>query len=67
MRARKSAGVLIAALIVAWLAWSQWAPRHVPAGQPALQALTPVSLQSFQAKVNGAPQSTRVILLLSPT
>ena len=58
-------GVLLAA--AGWMIWNLAGPRHTPAGQPALLSLEAGGLESLRAAFNAAQESTRVMVLLSPT
>lgn len=66
----KLAGILLASLAVAvggGLAYMKLAGRRTPPGQPALVNLTGGDLGSFVLAFNSRPDSTRILLLLSPT
>jgi hypothetical protein len=45
----------------------QYAPRHTPRGQPPLAAIDPASFHSLRDAFNAAQESTRILLLFSPT
>ena len=58
-------GAAVAALLVA--GWYLWGPATVPAGQPPLVALNPENFAQLKAAFNAAPDSVRLVALLSPT
>jgi hypothetical protein len=58
-----AAGAVVA--IAAAAAWFVFAPRTVPAGQPALAVLDAASLPAFRARLDG--DGVRVLAMLSPT
>jgi hypothetical protein len=57
------AGVAVLLLLV----WSAGRPGRAPAVQPSLVTLTAENFSQFQQAFNAAPDSVRVVLLLSPT
>ena len=66
----KGALIVVAAALVlsaTAFAWVKWAPRRVPAGQPALATLNADSLATFRGSFNAAAGDVRVLALLSPT
>lgn len=58
--------VLLVAAVGAYI-WLQYAPRAVPAGQPALEELQPGSLDAVKEAFNAGVGEVRVLALLSPT
>ena len=66
----KLATISVAALAFAvgsGLAYMKLAGRRTPPGQPALVNLTGGDLGSFVLAFDSKPDSTRILLLLSPT
>lgn len=66
----KRAAILLAALTVAvgsGLPYMKLAGRRTPPGQPALVNLTGGDLGPFVLAFNSKPDSTRILLMLSPT
>ena len=63
--------VVIAAALLAGLVglglFHQYAPRRTPHGQPPLTQIDPASLHRLQDAFNAACDSTRILLLFSPT
>jgi hypothetical protein len=57
----------IAAPLVVGAAYLFYAPRSVPAGQPALAHLSARSLADLRSAFNAASAGTRLLVLLSPT
>jgi hypothetical protein len=66
MTARRIVLLLLGVLAVI-LSWYSYGPRTVPAGQPPLATLDRASLESLRSDFNRARDSTRIIVLLSPT
>ena len=67
---RTKAGVAVLLTIVLaalWLSWVKYAPRRVPAGQPALATLDAASLQGFRDAFNEHRDEVRLLVMLSPT
>lgn len=64
-----AAGVVtvLLATAVATYAWLQYAPRAVPAGQPALEGLQPGALDAVKEAFNAGAGEVRVLAMLSPT
>ena len=56
-----------AALLFAFAAYSEYGPREVPTGQPALLRIHSGNFDTLRARFNEAPESVRVLTLLSPT
>ena len=64
------AGMLLAALTIAagtGIAYMKLAPRRTPPGQPPLVNFTGDNLRPFVEAFNAKPDSTRILLMLSPT
>ncbi|MGH9776257.1 MAG: hypothetical protein ACRD50_15085 [Candidatus Acidiferrales bacterium] len=57
---------LVLAVLLA-LGWYFFGGQKVPAGQPALFALTPANFSSLRNSFNAANGNVRVVLLFSPT
>jgi len=55
------------ALAGLWLAWMKYAPRRVPAGQPALATLDAASLGRLRDAFNEHHDEVRILVMLSPT
>jgi hypothetical protein len=60
-----AAAVLVAGAVA--FGWLRFAPRHVPAGQPALVTLAPGATQALHQAFNAGEDEVRVLVLLSPT
>lgn len=63
----RRAGVAAALLLSAIVAWRFRTASGSPARTPALRSIDATSLAAFQIEFNRAAESTRIILLLSPT
>jgi hypothetical protein len=59
-------GLAVAVLLGAY-AYSLFAPRHTPPGQPPLVQLSSGELSPVIAAFNEAADRTRLLVLLSPT
>ena len=59
--------VLVVIIATAFLGQQQFGTHHAPKGQPALVHLDPGSLETLRTDFNTAEDSTRLIVLLSPT
>ena len=59
------AAVTIAAASV--VAYMKLAPRRTPQGQPPLVSLADGNLAPFVEAFNASPDSTRILVMLSPT
>lgn len=66
---RRTLQILGAAVAIGllWAAYYTYAPRHAPAGQPALTNLEPRNFSDFQKSFNDSADKARLVLLLSPT
>ncbi|MDE3136883.1 MAG: hypothetical protein KGL59_09940 [Acidobacteriota bacterium] len=64
---RAAAGAALAAVLLAFGAWYEWGPSHVPSGQPPLTVVTKANLAGFQGRFNARQGDARLLLLLSPT
>ncbi len=65
---RKALIIVALVAVLVLLAFAYYAmPGRAPAGQPALATLDPGNFGDFQRRFNGAADSIRVLLLLSPT
>jgi hypothetical protein len=60
------AAVLVA-VVAAFFAYTTFADRSTPAGQPPLAEVNQQSLETFKSDFNRARGQVRVIALLSPT
>ena len=67
MRKALAALAVIIALALALAGWYSWGPRHSPAGQPPLTALTSANFEVIRQAFNGASDQVRLVLLFSPT
>ncbi|HVA65044.1 MAG TPA: hypothetical protein VNF74_15065 [Terriglobales bacterium] len=67
MKAWKLIPIGLALAAFAAAAWWSWGPRHTPAGQPPMATITPATTADFVSQFNASLQSTRLLLLLSPT
>lgn len=56
-----------AGVALALIAWHVWGPSHAPEAQPPLTILTAGNFDRFTRAFNDAPESARLVLLLSPT
>lgn len=56
-----------AGVALALIAWYVWGPSHTPRAQPPLTILNAGNFEQFEKAFNEAPESARLILLLSPT
>jgi hypothetical protein len=56
-----------AGALLALIAWHVWGPSHTPLAQPPLTILTAGNFDGFEKAFNDAPESARLVLLLSPT
>jgi hypothetical protein len=56
-----------AGIALALIAWHVWGPSHTPLAQPPLAILTTGNFERFEKAFNEAPESARLVLLLSPT
>ena len=65
----KKAGIAAAAIVACLLfaAYYYYAPRHTPAGQPPVAAVSAATFSSFQKLFNDSAGSARMLVLLSPT
>lgn len=67
---RKSVAVAIGvvlSIVLAFFAYTNFADRSTPAGQPPLAQLSQQTFDTFKNDFNSARGRVRVILLLSPT
>lgn len=66
---KKRLGILAVLVLVGLLALSRYfyGDGTVPAGQPALVALTEGNFEQLRMAFNSASDDVRVVLLLSPT
>jgi len=67
MKAWKLIPIGLALAAFAAAAWWSWGPRRTPAGQPPMATIAPATSADFVSQFNASPQSTRLLLLLSPT
>jgi hypothetical protein len=66
--ARRTFGVAgLVVLIAAVVAWYQFAPGEVPAGQPPLVTIDAAALEGLRAEFNRNADEATLIVLLSPT
>lgn len=49
------------------LSWYFWGRPQAPPGQPPLLSVTPANLSELQQAFNSTADTTRIVLLLSPT
>ena len=63
---RRIVAAIVAALVIGTL-WYVYAERRVPEGQPPLATLSAATLETLRADFNREPDTTRLIVLLSPT
>jgi hypothetical protein len=66
MKRRYVFGAVAAVLLLAAILYL-YGGGHTPAGQPALQSVTPQSVGVIKSAFNTAKGEVRVLLLLSPT
>jgi hypothetical protein len=66
MRKAVVAGLGIA-LLLGFAGYSEYGPRVVPAGQPPLVRIEPGNFDVLRIRFNEAPETVRVLALLSPT
>ncbi len=66
---KKASLALCAAAIAGFLSlsWFFWGRPQAPQGQPPLLSVTPANLSELQQAFNSTPDTTRIVLLLSPT
>ena len=64
---RSSVVVLIVVIAAAALGYRQFGTHHAPAGQPPLVHLNAGAFETLRTDFNGAQDSIRLIVLLSPT
>lgn len=59
--------LLIVAVLACLAYWYYWGSSRTPPGQPPITSLTASNLDQFKQAFNNASDSTRLVLLLSPT
>ena len=59
--------IALLACLIGLGAFHQFAPRNTPRGQPPLARIDSESFHGLRDAFNAAEDSTRVLLLLSPT
>jgi hypothetical protein len=64
---RSSVVVLIVVIAAAVLGYRQFGTHHAPAGQAPLVHLNAGAFETLRTDFNGAQDSIRLIVLLSPT
>ena len=67
MRKKLVLAFALLAVLAGLGAFHQYAPRHTPRGQPPLARIDPASFHRLRDAFNAAEDSTRILLLFSPT
>lgn len=64
---KKKLIVLVAAVVILFVAIHLWVPGKVPAGQSPLVRLSSVNVSQFERAFDGDADTPRLVLMLSPT